>query len=558
MPLRTLFPFSLMSLPLSAFLLETPARGAGETSAAPTAPWIADRGDSSYRNPVLHADYSDPDVVRVGADYWMTSSSFNHVPGLPILHSRDLVNWTLVNHALPAQVPVDHFKKPRHGEGVWAPAIRHHAGKFWIFYPDPDFGIYVITAEDPRGKWSEPHLLKGGRGLIDPCPLWDEDGRAWVVHGWAKSRAGINNRLTLHEMSPDGTRLLDEGVVVVDADQMPGWRTLEGPKLYKRGGYYFIFAPAGGVAEGYQAVFRARDIRGPYENRVVLEQGATPVNGPHQGAWVDTPEGQHWFFHFQELPAHGRVVHLQPMRWREDGWPVMGTDANNDGTGEPVLEHAKPELPAQAVAVPATSDAFAGGRPGLQWQWQGNPEPEWIVRRETGEKGLRLRAVPAPAADSLWMATNLLMQKFPAPSFSAETTLVLGAGEAAGARAGLIVFGYDYGWIGLRERADGVQELVQVLCSRADKGGVETVAASVPWPGGQAVALRVQVDADLSCRFFFRAADAGSSAPFAALGKPFTASSSRWVGAKVGVFCSAAPGAAGEGHADFGAFVVGR
>ncbi len=558
MPLRSLFPFSLMSLPLSAFLLETPARGAGETSAAPAAPWIADQDDGSYRNPVLHADYSDPDVVRVGEDYWMTSSSFNHVPGLPILHSRDLVNWSLVNHALPAQVPVEHFKTPRHGEGVWAPAIRHHAGKFWIFYPDPDFGIYVITAEDPRGKWSAPHLIKGGRGLIDPCPLWDDDGRAWMVHGWAKSRAGINNRITLNEISPDGRRVLDEGLVVVDADLMPGWKTLEGPKLYKRDGYYYIFAPAGGVAEGYQAVFRARDIRGPYENRIVLEQGSTPVNGPHQGAWVDTASGQHWFFHFQELPAHGRVVHLQPMRWRSDGWPVMGDDANNDGTGEPVLGHAKPDLPAQTVAVPATSDAFPGGRPGLQWQWQGNPEPEWIVRREPGTRGLRLRAAPAPAADSLWMAANLLMQKFPAPSFSAETTLVL-EGGAEGARAGLIVFGYDYGWIGLRARADGTQELVQVLCAKADKGGAESVIATVPWPAGQAVALRVKVAADLSCRFFFRAAN-GGSAPLAALGKPFTASSSRWVGAKVGVFCSSAPGSAviGEGAADFGGFAVSR
>jgi beta-xylosidase len=558
MPLRPFYPFTLMSLPISAFLLETPVRGAGETSPAPVAPWVADQGDGSYRNPVLHADYSDPDVVRVGEDYWMTSSSFNHVPGLPILHSRDLVNWTLVNHALPAQVPVEHFKTPRHGEGVWAPSIRHHAGKFWIFYPDPDFGIYVITAEDPRGKWSEPFLLKGGRGLIDPSPLWDEDGRAWLVHGWAKSRAGINNRLTLHEMKPDGTGLLDGGMVVVDADKMPGWRTLEGPKFYKRDGYYYIFAPAGGVAEGYQAVFRARDIRGPYENRIVLEQGATPVNGPHQGAWVDTPAGQHWFFHFQELPAHGRVVHLQPMRWREDGWPVMGSDANNDGTGEPVLEHAKPSLPAQKTLVPATSDSFAGGRPGLQWQWQGNPEANWILRGEAAQRGLRLRAVPAPAADSLWMATNLLMQKFPAPGFTAETTLSLKNPEATGRRAGLVVFGYDYGWIGLRETADGGQELVQVLCARADKGGVEKIVASVPWPSGQPVALRVKVETDLSCHFFFRSAETGGSAPFAALGKPFTASSSRWVGAKVGVFCSAAPGSKDEGHAEFGPFLVGQ
>lgn len=505
---------------------------------------------------MLHADYSDPDAIRVGDDFWMTASSFNHVPGLPILHSRDLVNWRLVNHALPAQVPREHFATPRHGEGVWAPALRHHAGRFWIFYPDPDFGIYVITAHNPRNKWSEPFLLKAGRGLIDPCPLWDDDGRAWLVHGWAKSRAGIKNRITLHEMSPAGTSLLDEGRVVIDGDLMPGWNTIEGPKLYKRNGWYYIFAPAGGVTEGYQAVFRARDIRGPYENRIVLAQGSTPVNGPHQGAWVDTRSGQDWFLHFQELPAHGRVVHLQPMRWRADGWPVMGNDADDDGTGEPVLRHAKPDAPVQPASVPATSDAFVDGRPGLQWQWQGNADASWILRAAATEPGLRLGAVAMPCTNSLWLAPNLLMQKFPAPEFSAKVTLEL-RDAGPGVRAGLIVFGYDYGWIGLRQKPDGHRELVHVLCADADKGGKESVSASVPWPGRHPVTVRVKVGDDRVCRFFYRAGNAHDTTPFIALGESFVARSSKWVGAKVGVFCSSVlPGDAGH-CADFKDFVVG-
>lgn len=524
-----------------------------ELAASPAAasPWTADQGDGTYRNPVLHADYSDPDAIRVGEDYWMTASSFGHVPGLPILHSRDLVNWTLVNHALPTLVPAAHFARPRHGEGVWAPALRYHEGRFWIFYPDPDFGLYVITTDDPRGTWSEPYLLKAGRGLIDCCPLWDENGRAWLIHGWAKSRAGINNRLTLHEMSPDGKRLLDEGRVVIDGDLLPGWTTLEGPKLYKRGGWYYVFAPAGGVAEGYQAVFRSREIGGPYENRIVLAQGGTPVNGPHQGAWVDTPDGQDWFFHFQEMPAHGRVVHLQPMRWRQDGWPVMGDDADGDGTGEPVLVHAKPDLLAQPAREPATSDDFAGGRVGHQWQWQGNPEADWILPRAGDEAGLRLRAVPAVEKESLWLAPNLLMQKFPAPAFTAETTLAFDA-LAEGGRAGLIVFGYDYGWIGIQRGVDGGFELVQALCAKAQKGGVERIAATIPWREDRAVRLRVTVAADLTCRFYFLDAGAEDGA-FELFGEAFTATSSRWVGAKVGLFCTGPAGAA-----DFAAFTVGR
>ena len=554
-------PLNTTTLLLALFFIMPstlfPASVPAVSVALPAAPWVPDRGDGAYRNPVLHADYSDPDAIRVGADYWMTASSFSHSPGLPILHSRDLINWTLVNHALPRLVPEAHFATPRHGEGVWAPALRFHAGRFWIFYPDPDFGVYVITAADPRGRWSAPFLLKAGRGIIDPCPLWDDDGRAWLVHGWAKSRAGINNLLTLHEMSPDGTRLLDEGAVVIDANQMPGWKTLEGPKLYKREGWYYVFAPAGGVAEGYQAVFRSRDIRGPYENRIVLEQGATPVNGPHQGAWVDTPEGEHWFFHFQEIEAHGRVVHLQPMRWHEDGWPVMGDDTDGDGTGQPVLTHLKPALPTQPASTPATSDHFTDGRPDLQWQWQGNPGADWIVP-PSGEvrDRLRLRTVSLPQAKSLWLAPNLLMQKFPAPEFSAEVILTLHA-AIAGERAGLIVFGYDYGWAGLRLTETGEVELLHARCQRADKGGAEQTTTTARWAPDRAVRLRVTVAADRTCRFSYREAE-DETGVFVPLGTPFLASSSRWVGAKVGVFAAGPAGGATTGHADFEFFKVAR
>ncbi len=515
-------------------------------------PWRPDLGDGTYRNPVINADYSDPDVVRVGDDYWMTSSSFGHVPGLPILHSRDLVNWRLVNHALPRLVPESHFEKPRHGEGVWAPSFRYHDGKYWIFYPDPDFGIYVITTDNPAGSWSRPHLLKAGKGLIDPCPLWDEDGRAYFIHGWAKSRAGINNLLTLHEITPDGRRVLDEGRVVIDANKMEGWRTLEGPKLYKRDGWYYVFAPAGGVKEGYQAVFRSRSIWGPYEARIVLEQGSTPVNGPHQGAWVETPAGEHWFFHFQEIEASGRVVHLQPMEWREDGWPVMGRDEDGDGTGEPYLVHAKPALPEQHPAEPPTSDSFAEGFPGLQWQWQGNPAPDWIGRREAGATGLRLRAVPTGDGRSFWSTPNLLMQKFPGPKFRAETVLHDFSPVGEGERAGLVVFGYDYAWLGLRAAQGGARQLVFASCRRADKEGQEQARVLLAAVAGP-LELRVEVDEVDRCRFSYRL---GGAADWVLVPGELRALSSRWVGAKVGLFADAPLGAEQTGHADFGEFRV--
>lgn len=522
------------------------------TDSAAARPWTPDRGDGTYQNPVLFADYSDPDVVRAGDDFWLVSSSFNHAPGLPILHSRDLVNWTLVNHALPLQVPVDHFSVPRHGEGVWAPSIRFHGGKFWIFYPDPDFGLYVITATDPRAAWSAPVLVKAGKGLIDPCPLWDDNGRVYLVHGWARSRAGKNNQLTLNELSADLTHVLDgEGVVIVDENTSGrGWTTLEGPKFYRHGGYYWIFAPVGGVTGGTQAVYRAKDIRGPYEARIVLEQGKTPVNGPHQGGWVDTASGEYWFLHFQDRGPFGRVVHLEPMSWRADGWPAMGTAVETGAErGEPFLVHKKPGVKAQPVTAPAASDEFDSPVLGLQWQWQANPRADFLSL--SAQRGsLRLPCIAAPSGKGLYHAPNLLLQKFVGPAFTATTTLALSA-AAEGDEAGLIVYGYSYAWIGLRQTAAGLR-LVQMTNKDANKDAAEVESAGVDVKSNS-IQVRVTVAADGKCRFGY-SVDGRSFTPF---GAELQSTVARWVGAKVGVFAAAKAGISGKsGAADFDWFRV--
>ena len=138
--------------------------------------WVADQGDGTFKNPVLYADYSDPDVIRVGEDYYLTASSFNCSPGLPILHSKDLVNWTILSYALPEGV--GHKEdKPGHGNYVWAPSIRYHNGEFYIYWGDPDQGIFMVKAKKAEGPWCEPVLVKAGKGMIDTCPLWDDDGR---------------------------------------------------------------------------------------------------------------------------------------------------------------------------------------------------------------------------------------------------------------------------------------------------------------------------------------------------------------------------------------------
>lgn len=355
--------------------------------------WVPDRGDGTYRNPILFTDYSDPDVTRVGRDYYLVASSFNAVPGLPILHSTDLINWTIIGHALKRQPPFDVYDRPQHGNGVWAPALRYHRGEFYLYYPDPDFGIYLVKARNPRGPWSDPILVKAAKGWIDPCPYWDLDGKAYLISAMAGSRSGIKTVLVLSRMSPDGTRLLDDGAIVFDGhDRNP---TVEGPKLYRRNGYYYIFAPAGGVENGWQLALRSKDIYGPYEDRVVMAQGHTAINGPHQGAWVQTRFGEDWFVHFQDRGPFGRVVHLQPMRWVND-WPVIGIDPDGDGTGEPVLTFRKPATARNGQwATPSDSDEFNSERIGPQWQWQANPGTNWAF--PTGRLGfLRLFNVPPP------------------------------------------------------------------------------------------------------------------------------------------------------------------
>lgn len=521
------------------------AAGRVGESGAGAGPWMPDLGDGRYRNPVIYADYSDPDVVRVGEDYWMTSSSFTDVPGLPLLHSRDLVNWTLVGHALPCLVPEDVFATPQHGKGVWAPSIRFHAGKYWIYYPDPDFGIYVTTATDPHGPWSAPQLVLAGQGLIDPCPLWDEDGRVYLIHAWAKSRAGINNVLTLRRLDASGTRAEEDFGVVIDGHTLPNYSTLEGPKLYKRDGWYYVFAPAGGVKTGWQSVFRARDIRGPYEARIVLAQGNTPVNGPHQGALVDTPGGEWWFLHFQDRDAYGRIVHLQPVQWR-DGWPVIGEDPDEDGVGQPVLVHRKPALPSQPVAVPSTSDEFASSRLGVQWQWPANPRAEFA---SLSERPGRLRLPVQPAAQpNLRFAPYLLLQKLSAPEFSATTEVELDAKEI-GARAGLILLGETYAWVGMQRTETGFEIVRGEMPGGRDVDEGPRVALP---PDVRRAQLRVTVSDGARCRFSYRAAEGGA---FTELGGEFVARPGRWVGAKMGLFADA-PQAGGGDAADFTWFHV--
>lgn len=503
-----------------------------------------------YSNPVLDADWPDPDAIRVGDDFWLVASSFNRAPGLPVLHSRDLVTWEHVANALPHVPPVDHYALPRRGSGVWAPSLRHHDGRFVIVYPDPDHGIYVLTATDPRGPWSEPWCLLPGRGLIDPCPLWDDDGQAYLVHGWAGSRAGIKNRLTVVEVDPGLRQVVGGPRTVVDGEELPGFRTLEGPKLYKRDGWYWIFAPAGGVATGWQTVFRSRSVWGPYEHRVVLEQDTTPVNGPHQGAWVDAPDGSDWFLHFQDRGVFGRVVHLQPMRW-VDGWPQIGEPLGH-GRGRPVAVHPLPVPAAEPVPVggdgrrePVRSDDFTIPGPAVRWHWQANPQPGWV--EASGDGALRLRAQVTARGD-LREHGAVLCQQLPGRP-STWTTRVTLQGDSPGVRGGLVLLGREYAWFGLVRTPTGVDVALR-RSTPAGAAAVEESLAQAPAPG-DTLDVRLAIDDSGTASFSWCALGTGA---WQDLGPTWTAVAGHWIGAEVGLFAAAPPGtpAAERGGALFG------
>jgi beta-xylosidase len=507
---------------------------------SPSAVWVPDRGDGTYKNPVIFADYSDPDAIRIGNKFYLVASSFDQVPGLPILESSDLVNWRLIAHALPEQPPVEVYQKTGHGNGVWAPAIRWHNGEFYIYYPDPEYGIYVLESKAITGPWSKPRLIKAAKGWIDPCPLWDDDGKAYLINGVAASRSGLKNQLILSRMSADGETLLDDGTLIIDGHGTD--ITLEGPKLYKRNGYYYVFAPAGGVPTGYQVIYRSRNIYGPYERKVVLAQGKTAINGPHQGAWVATAAGEDWFLHFQDREAWGRVVLLEPMKWVND-WPQMGMNQNGDGVGEPVESYRKPKtVRAAVIETPADSDEFDSPHLGLQWQWQANPQPGWAL--PSSSLGvLRMQNLPIDKAlgERLWTTPSVLTQKVIGPAFTATSKLTLSSHEI-GDRSGLVLPGLDYAYIAVRRTREGLV-LVTGRCLNADKGGEEkeTVLGSLE---GSVVYLRASMN-EASHATFSWSEDGSNfqSAPGDMVAKP-----GRWIGAKVGLF---AQGPAGSGERSY-------
>ena len=462
----------------------------GWTIAAEAAPELR------YTNPIIYADYSDPDVIRVGRDYYMVASSFHFSPGIPILRSKDLVHWQIIGHVLPKldfhpsynMVPPytlsDSVSKPvgdgmRYAGGVWAPSIRFHQNRFYVYWATPGEGIFMSSASNPAGAWTAPVTVLAGPGYEDPCPFWDDDGKAYLVH----SKVGAGP-IILHAMSTDGKTLLDPGhTIIEDKITLP---ILEGPKVYKRNGYYYIFAPIGGVETGDQAVMRAKTLAGPYESRSVLKPG-NGLKGPHQGGYVETPSGQGWFIHFNSTGAFGRIAHLQPVSWKDD-WPIIGA-ADDAQSGVPVLSHAYPDTGAKANRTTLQdSDEFSGPELGLQWSWNHNPDDaRWSLSQRRG-----FMRIEANQARFLVGARNTLTQILQGPMSDISTRIELGS-LANNQRAGLVLLGVKVPWIGV-VRDNGANYLTY------SNAGEESRGISI---GGGSVILRAKVLEDQTVQFSY-------------------------------------------------------
>ncbi|MGL1884988.1 MAG: glycoside hydrolase 43 family protein [Reichenbachiella sp.] len=485
--------------------------------------WTPDQGKGKFINPIIHADYSDPDICRVGEDFYMTSSSFNSMPGLPILHSKDLVNWQLINHALPTGID-NYFDIVQHGNGVWAPCIRYHEGLYYIYWGDPDRGIFMVQTSDPKTDWTAPVLVKKAYGNIDPSPLWDDDGKVYMVHAFAHSRAGVKSLLQVVELSADGSHILDKGKIVFDGHQ--DHPTIEGPKLYKRNGYYYIFAPGGGVPTGWQTILRSKNIYGPYESKIVLSQGNTPINGPHQGGWIELDNGENWFIHFQDRGPYGRITHLQPVQWIND-WPIMGEDPDGDDNGQPVMSFSNMLTKKSTKVNPKDSDEFDVEKLGLQWQWNANPKPNYISLSANPGK-LRMNMINNKLPN-LWMAPNMLCQKLPADEFMITTKIDISHLKAS-EEIGLVVFGLNYSSL-ILQRNNESTSIAQKNCINADQGSSPNIIAS-SLIDQDLIWLRATITSDSSANFSY--SQNGKS--FTRIGSKFKMKEGKWVGSKIALY----------------------
>ncbi|MGA1977941.1 MAG: glycoside hydrolase 43 family protein [Bacteroidales bacterium] len=351
---------------------------------------VSDNSDGTYTNPVIPADFPDPDVILVDSTYYMVTTTMFIFPGVTVLKSHDLVNWEYCNNA----VPRFDFNKcytldgcNRYSHGQWATSLKYNMGKFYLLFITLDEGGFLCTAVNPEGPWD---IKKLQRGFYDPGLFFNDDGKIYVAHGYSK----IYITELDSDFAPKG-----EDVLVYSGDIRNG---LEGTHVYKINGCYYLYCTYGG-RDGIQVALRSKNIFGPYDQRVVIRDTTRGITyGVHQGALIKTQTGEWWTMLFVDSGPFGRFPSLQPVTW-DNGWPVAGIGGNG------VITYRKPNVGGKhPVKVLPASDEFNGKKLGLQWGWNHNPDStKWSLTQKPGY----LRLITGKVVSNLSEATNTLTQR---------------------------------------------------------------------------------------------------------------------------------------------------
>lgn len=410
--------------------------------------WRSDSGQGTYHNPPLYADYPDPDIIRVGEDFYFASTTFVNAPGLTILHSRDLVNWDIASHVMPKLTGNPKYDLADGGDyrhGVYAPSLRRHGGRFYIAVTPVGRNTRIYSAADIRGPWSVREL---DREAFDPALFFDDDGKGYIA-----TASSADGTITLLSLNADLT-------AVTSAQKIHYYRGAEGSKLIKRGDWYYLFNAI--PRRLALTVSRARSLTGPWETRDQIDD----TTGGHQGALVDLPDGGWYGFVMRDAGAIGRVTNISPVFWQDD-WPVWGTP---EAPGRVPDVAAKP-IAGGAFVEPPSSDGFGGKALGRQWQWNHNPDDSrWSLAERPGF--LRLKAT---TSDSFWTARNTLLQKGQGPRGRAVVKLDA-RGIAKGDACGFGTFGKFSSQLVVTRTAQGGGELSARLIESTGDGPKTTAA----------------------------------------------------------------------------------
>ena len=404
-----------------------------------------------YENPVVNG--ADPDVIRVGGDFFMVTSSYNLAPCVPVLHSKNLVEWQLVNHV------ADGLPFPL--ASVRCPSIRYHNGKYYCLIGLPDYGIFVSETDAPCKNWSPLRPLVEREGLESPCPVW-HNGKCFVVFS-------INSQIEVFEADEDLTQAGEKFTVIYDGRH--NFPLTEAPKIYRYGRYFYIFASAGGTKSGWQICLRAETVYGPYESKVVLMQGITDVNGPNNGSLVSV-DGESWaFLHSQYRGAYGCAVHLQPVKYVND-WFLCGEVFDENLAGIPVSGGNYP-VDIQTDYKTEPSDEFDSETLSLKWLNPVTRQADWFEMK----KGLKLKCRYYENS-TLADMPQLFLQNVPYLNFSVKTKCRLNLLND-GDEVGFCVYGIEYAYICVVRR-DG-QNFLEIRKGNVGGSVDETLCQSQPY-----------------------------------------------------------------------------